>query len=338
MGGRFDGVPDDFDAVDDFSYGDAPLDRGPTPALLAARAEPLESAGDPTRRQPRRPGGPPRSSRPPGARKAAARQQSARARARRKPAEPNRLWLALGAVAVVLAGAAAAYLLFFSGDDGSTVTGDEVAGTTVVDESATTVVDDTATTVAEAADPASPSTGEPPVVVFDEAAVGPIRAATPYTIGVTEPVDGATYQLLVDDVPQAEPAAELPPTQFEPGRHLLVIEMVTPTETVRTVPVVVYAIGEEPTGVVHRSNLSSVSIADQGWGEAVRQFDEYVAAGHTDLQLMPSDLFAELTPGYWNLFVPQPDSASALAYCEQFGLVVPDECFPRSFDASATGG
>ena len=63
-----------------------------------------------------------------------------------------------------------------------------------------------------------------------------------------------------------------------------------------------YAVGPIPEAS-YRANLSSVNVAEEGWAEAVRQFDEFVAAGHAELELMPSDWFPSLVPGYWNLFV-----------------------------------
>ena len=71
----------------------------------------------------------------------------------------------------------------------------------------------------------------------------------------------------------------------------------------------------------------------------MRQFDEFVAAGHTDGQLMPSDWFPSLTPGYWNIFVGGfSDKPAAVTYCEAVGLAGPDQCFPQFFDPDASAG
>ncbi len=311
------------------------LDREPTPALLAAKAEPL--GGAPSSARPARRA--PKSSRSKAGE--AARVSKSRAKSRRKTKEPSKFWLGVGFLAVLLAGFATAYFLTRSGDTDSVASGDQEAA-----PSSTALTTDTSaadgqpaavdTTTAESA-PAAP-TGAEPVVIFDEAAVGPIDAGVSYTIGVGEGPESAMYQLLVDNVPAADPAPELPPVTFTPGRHLLVIDITSPSGNIQTNPVLVYAVGEVPAPN-WRANLSSVDIVNEGWAEAAKQFDEYVAAGHAELQLMPSERIPSLTPGYWNLYVGGfADSAAALAYCEQYGLTVPDDCFPKLADPSAPAG
>ena len=325
FGGRYD-VPGAFEPTDDF-------DREPTPALLAAKAEPLAGAPSANRRPNRKPA---KSSRSKAGE--AARASKARAANRRKPKEPSKLLLGAGVVAILLAGFATAYFLTRGGDDTgdtATVEGDETAGDTTLPSDGSEVATDPTDPTGSTA-PAE-VTG-PPTVVFDEAALGPIDAGVPYTISVQNAPPDATLQLLVDDVPYAEPAAELPPTTFEPGRHLLVINMTSPAGTTSTGPVLVYALGETPPAA-WRANLSSVNIETEGWAEAVRQFDEYVAAGHTNLQLLPSARVPSLTQGYWNIFVGGfADSDAARAYCEQYGLSVPDQCFTVLADPSAPAG
>ena len=65
--------------------------------------------------------------------------------------------------------------------------------------------------------------------------------------------------------------------------------------------------------------------------QAIRQFDEYRAAGHDALQLLP------ISPGYWNLFIGGlgEDRAAAQTYCESFNLAVPDQCFPTYYEPTA---
>ena len=329
---------DDFDAFDDFdsvaSRYDAPsafdaiddLGQEPTPALLAARAEPLGAAPK-ARRSPQRRSGKGSD--------AAARVAKARAQNRRKPREPSKLLLALGMVVVIVAGVAAAWFFNQSGGDGddTAATGEDAA----VTEDGTEQADEAVTGEDQAMEDevAAPETALPPVVIFDEAAVGPIDAGTAYQIAVGDGPGGAQYQLFVDGAATAEPAPELAPVSFEPGRHLLVIEITSPEGSTATDPVVVYAVGEIP-GPGYRANLSSVNVETEGWAEAVRQFDDFVAAGHTDLQLMPSDWFPSLVPGYWNIFVGGFEtSTAATEYCESFGLEVPVQCFAQRFDPDA---
>lgn len=353
---------DDPDGFDSLSY----LRHEPTPALLAAKAEPL---GDPTpsRRTPRakpagkqakagrpaktgsRPAGPAtrsnRSGRP-GAPSEAGRSAKSRAQAqqaaRRKPKEPSKGLLALAAVGVILVGVAAGYWLTNRNkDDGATTT--SLAGPTATTAapgatgSETSVAGDPATTVAGTG--VAPA-GTKPAVVFNEAAAAPVASTQAYTITVRDaPADAATYLLKVDDQPVGEPAAQLAPYQFTPGRHLLQIEISGPSGTTATDPVVVYALGETP-GRTYRANLSSVSTdptqPNGGWAEAVKQFDAFYAAGHTNVKLMPSDPYPSLKPGYWNIFVDGfADSTAAEAYCAERGLTVPTQCFPKLFDPSA---
>ncbi|MGI9616276.1 MAG: hypothetical protein ACR2QO_25400 [Acidimicrobiales bacterium] len=321
FGGRYD-VPGAFEPTDDF-------DREPTPALLAAKAEPLSDAPAAARR-PRKPSSANRT-------KAtqAAQASKARSASRRKPKEPSKLLLGGGILAVLLAGFATAYFLTRGGDDAP---GDDLAaegdqGAEVTAPADTTGGADDSTAATQAAEPTGP-----PTVAFNEAAIGPIEAGVPYTLGVQDSPPDATYQLLIDDVPTGEPAAELPPTTFEPGRHLLVININSPAGATSTGPVLVYALSPTPEAS-WRANLSSVNVEAEGWGEAVTRYDAFVEAGHTNLQLLPSDRVPALAQGYWNIFVGGfPDSDAAKAYCEQFGLSVPDQCFAVFADPNAPAG
>lgn len=323
---------DDFGAVSAFAPRDD-LGGEPTPALLAARAEPLGDA--PTER--RAAGKTPRASRPPRASQSS-RKQKAPDRRAPKSGDNNKAGLVVGLLAVALLGIGAAYLLT-RGDDEGTTTGEDVASGDTA--SSLTVPDSPAeaevtTSLAAAASPEAVR----PYVILDEAAIGPILSETPYTLGVGGQVpDGAMYQLFVDDIPTAEAAPELAPAVFTPGRHLLVVQITSATASDSTDPVLVYALGAMPeSGYV--ANLSSVNIDAEGWSEAVRQFDDYVASGHTDAQLMPSVWFDGVPVGYWNITVGGfTSSQEALDYCEQSGMAVPDECFARLVEpASAAGG
>jgi hypothetical protein len=335
-------APDDLDSLDadldslSPAYDDYDdLGRGPTPALLAAKAEPLGEPKSVARRPNRRPAKP---GRPSSASQAArARARSRTERNRRKPKEPSKAVLALGVVAIVAAGFGAAYFLTRGGSSDAPPaeeTAEPGTGDLTTDEPAT---DDTATSVPAETGPAA---GLQPVVVFDEAVFGPIQAGVEYAVSVRDGPSGATYQLLVDGEPQAEPAAELPPTMFAPGRHLLEIQATSPEGNVSTPPVVVYAIGEGPAAGWW-ANLASVNIDEnvEGWAEAMRRYDELVAAGHTQLELVPSASYPSLPPGYWILYVGGfTDSESAAAYCTANGLLTADECWAREFDPGAPAG
>ena len=352
---------DDSDSFGGVSY----LRHEPTPALLAAKAEPL---GDPTpsRRTPRaKPAGKSaksarpvksagktggkasgsRSTRPgdlsDGPRSAKARAQTQAQRpAKRKPKEPSKVLLAVGALSVILIGVAAGYWLTNRNKtDDPTVAG-PTASTAAPGDAGSGAAGDPAATGSTVVTAAAPA-GTKPVVMFNEAAGGPVASNTPFTIAVRDaPADAATYLLKVDEQPVGAPAAQLAPYTFTPGRHLLQIEITGPSGTTATDPVVVYALGDVP-GRTYRANLSSVSITEEGWAVAVQKFDAFYAAGHTNVKLMPSDGYAGLKPGYWNIFVDGfPDAAAAEAYCTQFGLTIPAQCFSKLFDpaAPAAGG
>ncbi|MEM9614969.1 MAG: hypothetical protein AAF962_19555 [Actinomycetota bacterium] len=336
----FDAPP--FDPLDDPKAGDPA-------AMLAARAEPLGGAGKGaanrtrgTRPAPGGKGGPgakgtrgakgARGGTAPAVPRSAATRSAPKSR---KPKEPSTLLLGLGLGAVILAGIAAAYFLTRGGDD------DQVASDpiTVVEEETTDPTD--AGEAVTDTDVAGPETTTPPVVEFDAAAVGPIMAGTEYTINVAGGPTDATYQLLVDGVAAAEPAPQLAPVVFAQGRHLVEVKITNATGETSTPPVVVYAAEEAAPGVTFRANLASVNTDPnvEGWAEAVRRFDEFVAAGHTELQLLPSDWYPSLAPGYWNLFVGGFGTrAEAITYCEGFGLSVPDQCFAQEFDPAAPAG
>lgn len=320
--------PNRFDTADAFEpMADRTKER--TPALLAAKTEPLGGA------KPRRDAGGgsgrnPRPSSRPG------RDGGGPSRSRNQARKPNdgpKALIGIGIAAVLLIGAGVYFFTRGSdGDDSSleAIQSEDTAGEGT--EGAVSSAPQQTTLEPEA--PAA----TPPVVVFDEAAIGPIQAETEYAVSVSGGPQSAMYRLLVDGEPQAEPAAELPPASFAPGRHLLVIEITSPEGDHSTDPVLVYAVGGIPEPS-YRANLSSVNVEEEGWAEAVRQFDEFVAAGHTDLELMPSDWFPSLLPGYWNLFIDGFANADeALAYCAEFELAVPDECFAVHFDPDAPAG
>ena len=239
-----------------------------------------------------------------------------------KPKEPNRLVLAMSVGLVLLAGIAVAWFLTRGDDGDNTETADAevVAPPEATDE------------VAAATDPAAapePQVDEP-TLFFDEAQTGPLQQGETYSIDLVGEPEGSMLQVVVDDIPQGNPEAQLPDLILPPGRHSLYIQISNGAETSTSTPVEVYVLGDPPP-VGFRANLSSVNIQDEGWVEALRRFDEYRAAGHEGLQLAP------LSEGYWNIFVAGlgEERASAQAYCESFQLAIPDQCFPTYYDGAA---
>ncbi len=326
-----------FDPMDDPKAGDPA-------AMLAARAEPLGGGAKVAPNRARNRPAPGAKGAPApnagrgakGARAGAAPRSAASRSSSRKPKEPSTILLGLGLGAVILAGIAAAYFLTRGDEEtdaaGTTDTTEQVAEETTDSTTAEAVTDE---------EVAGPESDAPPVVEFDAAALGPIMADTEYTINVAGGPADATYQLLVDGVAAAEPAPTLAPVTFAQGRHLLEVKITSATGESATPPVVVYAAQEAAPGVTFRANLASINVDPniEGWAEAVRRFDEYQAAGHTEVELAPSDWYASLTPGYWNIFVDGfGTAAEAETYCEGFGLTIPDQCFPVRFDPAAPAG
>jgi hypothetical protein len=242
-------------------------------------------------------------------------------------------------VVVVASGLGAAYLLTRGEDDGEQAA-DPTTSSIAQDPAETGATDSGDPSSSPSSEPAGADTGQAPAVSFDEAALGPITAGTPYTIGVAYGPADAQYQLSIDGVPQGEPMAELAPVTFEPGRHLLEISVITPAGTTIIEPALVYAVGQVPAEPIWAANLSSVSKTDptEGWAEAVSRFETY-SLDHPDLKLLPSESYPSLTAGYWILYVDGFAGADeATAYCEAHQLAVPDECFPRRLDPAAPAG
>ena len=245
-----------------------------------------------------------------------------------KPREPNRLLL-FGALAlVVLAGAAVAWWLTRDGDEtAQTADGEvEAAQTDSTDPAAATETATDATT----AEP-EPAAAEPlldvPVLSLVGVEPGPLDPAGTYSIDLQGEAPGALLQVVVDGVPQGEPGPVLPDLILPTGRHTLLVNITDGGAVTSSTPVEVYVLGQPPVEVGDLANLASVDIVNEGWDEAIRRFDGFRADGHEGLQLLP------ITPGYWNIFVAGlGDAETVAAYCESFGLAVPDDCFAKPFD------
>ncbi|MEM7339343.1 MAG: serine/threonine-protein kinase [Actinomycetota bacterium] len=175
---------------------------------------------------------------------------------------------------------------------------------------------------------------EPITVAFADAVSGPLVAGATYPVTISGGPTGGTYRLLVDG---EEVATGPSPIDFSPpaGRHDLVITADTGNEVSSDV-IPFYAVGEPPAAG-YRANLLSVTEAPENWSIALARFDQLVAAGHDDVALLSSSDFPTLQAGFWNFFVAGfgDDRGAAQAYCESFGLAIPDDCFVARFDPDA---
>lgn len=252
-------------------------------------------------------------------------------RRKQKPKEPNKLILGLAAALVVLVGVAVAFLLT-RGDD---ATNDQVAaeGDPSTDDVPEAAALDDASAPPEVATTVPEIQVDEPTLVFEAAQTGPLRQGDTYSIDLLGEPEGALLQVVVDGLPQGDPAPQLPDLILPAGRHSLVIQITNGAEQSLSTPAEVYVIGDPPPAG-YRVNLSSVDMQAEGWVDAIRQFDEFRAAGHEGLQLAP------ISPGFWNIFVGGlgEEQAAALSYCESFGLAVPDECFGVLVEPSDAAG
>ncbi len=174
------------------------------------------------------------------------------------------------------------------------------------------------------------------VFSFPAGAAGPLDEGESYDLSVLGGDDATLYRLIVDGEPIGQPSSQVDPVIARAGRHSLAVE-VTRGDVIESTEVVeTYTIGALPPAGL-RVNLASVTADPSKWSSAISQFDRLVDDGHVELELLPSDWFASLTPGYWNIFVPGfgEDRAEANAYCASFSLVSTDECFVSHFDPNA---
>ncbi len=246
-------------------------------------------------------------------------------------------WMIPVAALLGILALAAGYFLFVQGDDDSATfaaESDDLAADLVEDDLEADPADPADdTTDSSTADPAAPAAlSDSPVLTLQGAADGPLEVETKYEMTIDGVPAGSQYLVVVDDIPQ-EPALDYLPVLILPeGRHTISVTVTSGAQTADTNAVDVYVLAPELTAT-YRANLSSVNIAEQGWAEAMKQFDEFRAAGHENLLLSPSDPYPSLLPGFWNLYVAGfADAAEATAYCEQFELAIPEECFPAPFD------
>ncbi len=231
-------------------------------------------------------------------------------------------WVAGVAAAVVLVavgiGGAALWTARTGGDETTTSTG--------------------ASTSSGATDPPVPA--GTPVLRLAQAEFGPLDVNTSYPVSVSGAPEGATYQLVVDNAPAGAPSTTL--AAFTPdaaGRHAVAVQAtVAGADTVTSEAIQIYVIGPVPAAGF-RANLQSVKSSPENWPKVLASFDELTSAGHAGLLLLPSDRFASLKPGYWNLFVLGfgEDRQAAADYCTEFKLAMPDQCYVGRFDPGGGG-
>ncbi len=247
-------------------------------------------------------------------------------RRKQKPKEPNKLFLVLAAALVVMAGVVAAYFLTRGGDDDAAEPVAEQTDTTVGGE--TDVTETSVPVIEEETVPQEPLQDEP-TLVFEAAQAGPLVQGQEYSIDLIGEPPEAMLQVVVDGLPQREPASLLPNLILPAGRHSLYIQITNGADSFTSSQVEIYVTGDPPP-VGYRANLYSVDKQTEGWDFAIQRFDEFKAAGHDNLMIVP------IVDGFWNIFVPGfgEDQNAALAYCESFGLAVPDQCFAPYYDGS----
>lgn len=165
---------------------------------------------------------------------------------------------------------------------------------------------------------------------------GPLLAGANLEIAVSGAPDGATFRPVIDGLATGTSVPELSSVALGAGRHTVAVEINSGGDLELTEPVEVYASGELP-GPGYRANLASVAVEADGWQAALATFDRLVSEGHTDVQILRSDDSPQQTPGYWNLFVAGfgDDPAAAEAYCGDYGLSIPEQCFAGYFDPDA---
>jgi serine/threonine protein kinase len=172
--------------------------------------------------------------------------------------------------------------------------------------------------------------------MVESAAEGPVAAGSELEIILGGASEEALFRPVIDGLATGVSGPDVPTVVLEPGRHSIAVEVTTGDDFEVTEPIEVYAIGEPP-GSGYRANLASVSVDDQGWPATLETFDRLVAAGHSGLEILRSDEYNQQAPGYWNLFVPGfgDDPAAAEAYCAQYDLAIPSQCFAGYFDPDA---
>lgn len=243
-------------------------------------------------------------------------------RRKQKPKEPNKLLLGMALALVVLVGVAVAWVL---SQDDSAPTGETAAEQTDQDQAGD------ATALEDAAPPQVTAPPEPevdePTLFFDDAAAGPLLAGEKYSIDLVGEPEGSMLQVVVDELPQGNPATVVPDLILPEGRHTIYVQITNGGDSTASTPVEVYVLGEPPVQG-YRANLASVDKVTEGWAEAVNRFDGFAAAGHEGLKLYP------ISDGYWNIFVGGlgEERSAANEYCETFGLEVPNECFGAYLD------
>ena len=160
--------------------------------------------------------------------------------------------------------------------------------------------------------------GTSPELEFDAAMAGPLEESESYTLRVSNVPTDATYQLFVDGEAIGVAASGLPPYSADPGRHSLYVEV----DGKQTTNVVDVYVSPDDFEGMFRSNLASVSQANQDWPAALLEFDKLAAQGHSGLILLSTE-----DGEWWRLFVDGfTEREDAQGYCDEFELGV-EKCF-----------
>ncbi len=165
-----------------------------------------------------------------------------------------------------------------------------------------------------------------PQLLFPRAEIGPLDATGRYLLAVDVAPQGADYRIVVDGKRVTGYEDTIPIFFPEPGRHQLQLQVAVDDQVHLTDPIEIYvAEGPRPG---FRANLSSIQSRPENWPEALRQFDQLVLDGHTELKLSLSTRPGSGQFPYWNYYVDGfgADRDGAMAYCEEFDLSE-ENCF-----------
>lgn len=165
-----------------------------------------------------------------------------------------------------------------------------------------------------------------PQLVFPRAEIGPLEASGRYVLTLDVVPEDASYRIIVDGRRTTDYQPTIPIFFPEPGRHQIQLQVAVDESVHLTDPIEIYV--SEPPEPGFRTNLSSIRSRPENWPEALRQFDQLVLDGHSELEL---SLSTRSEPGrfpFWNYYIDGfgNDQAAAEAYCEDFDLAE-DDCF-----------
>ncbi len=183
-----------------------------------------------------------------------------------------------------------------------------------------------------------------PTLDVRQAQIGPLVVDRRYALSLIDSsgereiasIDDRQYQILLDGEAVTDLEDSVPvffPTS--PGRFELTVEVVDETTSVISSGVDIY-ISPGPPEPGYRVNLASVRSVPSNWPQALRQFDQLLDAGHSELKLSLSSRGEQDGLPFWNFYVDGfgEDRSKAQAYCDERDLG-PDQCFPGRVTGSA---